>query len=56
MLTTQNFKRAQKHAKILGTKVGDASRPSNLKELHPSLDHQSRDFILIETDLVIERS
>lgn len=31
MLTTQNFKRAQKHAKILGTKVGDASGPSNLK-------------------------
>jgi hypothetical protein len=25
MLSAQNFKRAQKHAKILDTKVGDAS-------------------------------
>jgi len=61
MLTTLNFKRAQKHAKILGTKVGDASGPSNLKNstftfiviVHSSYSDHSRHYILVVGTLAI---
>jgi hypothetical protein len=49
MLSAQNFKRAQKHAKILDTKVGDASELDEHEEsqLHFILTLDSFRVIII---------